>query len=97
MSQFKVGDTVRIRSGGPVMTIYTVYGESDIHGEGVDCCWFNAKNNFKCEGFDPDILMLAEPFDQEKAVKAIVKDLFESITTSLPLPFSPGLDQKAQS
>lgn len=96
MSQFKVGDTVRLKSGGPVMTVYTASGESDTHGEGVDCCWFNVKNNFKCDGFDPDILVLAEPFDQEKVAKAIVKDFVESITASLPFPL-PGLDPKEQS
>ncbi len=39
---FKIGDIVRLRSGGPVMTV------SGIDGTSVECTWFGAdgKVNF---------------------------------------------------
>lgn len=36
MAEFKTGDTVRLKSGGPLMTVST----SSASG-GVDCYWFN--------------------------------------------------------
>ena len=35
---FKVGDTVRLKSGGPLMTVI------DLDGERVRCQWFDEKN-----------------------------------------------------
>jgi len=40
---FKIGDTVRLKSGGPLMTI--VEAEPDNHGNWVWCEWFH--NNDK--------------------------------------------------
>ncbi|MGO0628681.1 YodC family protein [Pseudomonas sp. SAR267] len=36
---FKVGDLVRIKSGGPVMTVKTVFDQSN----SFDCQWFAGK------------------------------------------------------
>jgi uncharacterized protein YodC (DUF2158 family) len=34
MAQFKVGDVVQLKSGGPKMTV------EEIRGDGLLCCWF---------------------------------------------------------
>ncbi len=36
MAQFKPGDVVKLKSGGPVMTV------AAMTGQGVLCCWFQA-------------------------------------------------------
>jgi uncharacterized protein YodC (DUF2158 family) len=40
MPEFKKGDTVKLRSGGPLMTVVTVGGYSD-YEDGVRCMWFD--------------------------------------------------------
>jgi uncharacterized protein YodC (DUF2158 family) len=44
--EWKVGDTVQLKSGGPVMTITSI-GESGMMGSGpihAYCTWFDGKN-----------------------------------------------------
>lgn len=55
MSQFKVGDTVRLKSGGPVMTIVAIgqYRGS----EKAECQWFDGSKLVK-ETFPPDSLTI---------------------------------------
>jgi uncharacterized protein YodC (DUF2158 family) len=52
--QFKLGDTVRLRSGGPVMTI----NEKAQGGAGPVCVWF-ADDDVKHHAFKPEALELA--------------------------------------
>ncbi|MEI7038124.1 YodC family protein [Fulvimonas yonginensis] len=40
MSDFKKGDVVQLKSGGPLMTIIADY-PSHSHGHSVRCVWFN--------------------------------------------------------
>ena len=64
--QFKSGDTVRLKSGGPDMTVM----ERDISAEldamianksdWIDCMWFAGKKCGK-ESFPPETLERAEP------------------------------------
>ncbi|MFA5849925.1 MAG: DUF2158 domain-containing protein [Bacteroidales bacterium] len=37
MREFKVGDTVKLKSGGPIMTI------NEINGNEISCQWFDKK------------------------------------------------------
>ena len=48
---FKVGDTVRLKSGGPRMTVTDV-GNRPKEGAVVWCAWFDDKRNEKT-GFYP--------------------------------------------
>jgi uncharacterized protein YodC (DUF2158 family) len=55
--KFKVGDTVQLKSGGPVMTVDSVHSEKD---KSVLCIWFvggtvtipwdRKQGAFTCEG-----------------------------------------------
>jgi uncharacterized protein YodC (DUF2158 family) len=54
MAQFKVGDTVKLKSGGPVMT---VGGET--MSKSLECHWFNqvgSEFTAKFETFNPEML-----------------------------------------
>jgi uncharacterized protein YodC (DUF2158 family) len=56
MSQFQPGDQVRLRSGGPPLTVVSVHAKS---GE-VKCGWFDADQAFHQEHFPPGALVLLE-------------------------------------
>jgi len=53
MSSFKGGDVVRLKSGGPLMTVVRVPSDCPSTGEtasfGVLCSWFNDSNEFCSE------------------------------------------------
>lgn len=51
MADFKKGDIVELKSGGPAMTIY------EIDKECVYCMWFKENERDK-GGFDPEALKL---------------------------------------
>ena len=53
MAQFKTGDIVKLKSGGPVMTVES-YG-----GEIAGCSWFDGKSH-RTETFRADSLVPAE-------------------------------------
>ena len=53
MRQFRPGDQVRLRSGGPPMTVLGVSGK----GEEVKCSWFDAGGGFHQEPFPPGALV----------------------------------------
>lgn len=52
MADFKKGDIVVLKSGGPRMTVHQVHEEGD-----VTCVWFKV-NERDQHGFDPETLKL---------------------------------------
>ena len=61
MAKFKKGDVVKLKSGGPQMTVQNV-GDFSMQGggeNGVYCVWFEKNGTKKQEGyFDEDVLMI---------------------------------------
>lgn len=54
MSDLKVGDVVRLKSGGPKMTIYSIIDN------GCYCTWFDANDNKVNDAFNLLTLQLIE-------------------------------------
>ena len=50
---FKVGDPVKLTSGGALMTVEEVQADGDVH-----CTWFNVNNELKRDVFHPAMLVL---------------------------------------
>jgi uncharacterized protein YodC (DUF2158 family) len=48
---FKAGDTVRFKSGGPLMVV------DSVNGEEIYCEWFDDKNNPQGRTFKPHVLV----------------------------------------
>lgn len=57
MSDFNKGDQVKLKSGGPVMTVQNIgdYGPLGPE-EGVSCTWFDAKHVRNEHVFDAAVL-----------------------------------------
>lgn len=59
-TKFLIGDLVKLKSGGPKMTIHNDHKWDAIAGvndyEIVTCAWFNEKNEVKKEPFRADAL-----------------------------------------
>jgi uncharacterized protein YodC (DUF2158 family) len=53
MTNFKIGDVVRLKSGGPAMSI-TEPPAGDISG--YHCVWFDEKNIYHSHYFSADVL-----------------------------------------
>lgn len=68
MEQLKVGDVVRLKSGGPKMTVY----EIDKY-KMISCKWFDKKEEIQCLDFTQDTLEKIEEVDGE--VISALKDL----------------------
>lgn len=60
MENIKLGDTIQLKSGGPVMTV----GGSGIGGD-LECSWFNGKE-LKQGSFYAEQLKLAKPREPEE-------------------------------
>jgi uncharacterized protein YodC (DUF2158 family) len=60
--EFEIGDTVRLISGGPLMTVNEYNDEKDL----VDCIWFNM-DEILCTGtFKGEVVMIdVDDFDFE--------------------------------
>jgi uncharacterized protein YodC (DUF2158 family) len=56
---FKPGDVVRLKSGGPAMTV--THLNSSVVENGADCQWFDSKNRLKRGVFTQDALKPAPP------------------------------------
>jgi uncharacterized protein YodC (DUF2158 family) len=52
--EFKPGDNVRVKSGGPLMTI------QKIGVEFANCTWFDENNDVQTESFRPEVLESAK-------------------------------------
>jgi uncharacterized protein YodC (DUF2158 family) len=57
MSQFRPGDQVRLKSGGPPMTVLGV----NTKNTEVKCSWFDTAQAFHQEAFPPGALVSLEP------------------------------------
>ena len=58
MADFKVGETVGLKSGGPVMTVTEV---GDEYGTlKVFCTWFDDKGKQERSSFEPETLQVVE-------------------------------------
>lgn len=60
MTDFVKGDTVQLKSGGPIMTVTDV-GEHQIQGSLVWTMWFDGKKKMD-DTFPPEALKKATPF-----------------------------------
>ena len=58
MGQFKKGDTVRVKNGGPLMTVQSVDRYSNIEN-GVLCIWFE-RNQPQEKVFDEAVLKISD-------------------------------------
>lgn len=60
MAEFKKGDTVRLKSGGPLMTVSDLGDYGPLGPEnGVKCTWFEG-NTRHTEVFDREVLQPSE-------------------------------------
>jgi uncharacterized protein YodC (DUF2158 family) len=55
MAQFKVGDVVQLKSGGPLMTV------GEVEGEQVTCEWFADKSEARVNVFTAAMLKVHAP------------------------------------
>jgi uncharacterized protein YodC (DUF2158 family) len=54
MAELKQGDRVRLRSGGPLMTVHS------INGDNIDCQWFTPAGELKSATFPLAMLTIVE-------------------------------------
>ena len=55
-NSFKVGDVVRLKSGGPLMTV-----QQATYADNIMCTWFGENNKRMSEGFHPRTLQKIVP------------------------------------
>jgi len=68
MEQFKKGDVVQLKSGGPKMTVDEI--ETTQSGVEVICVWYNDKSNsFERKGFSVEALTIYTPPSQPKVIR----------------------------
>lgn len=55
MTGFRIGDVVRLKSGGPPMTVTETPGpETDTY----HCVWFDGRGDYHSHHFEADVLVL---------------------------------------
>lgn len=59
MAEFEAGDVVRLKTGGPEMTVENVIQEPAM-GEIVQATWFDEDNNKQSDSFSPEALVVVE-------------------------------------
>lgn len=59
MTVFVIGDTVRLKSGGPLMTV-TELGETSDPKRYVYCTWFKSSNEIGGQYFPSDAVQKSE-------------------------------------
>jgi uncharacterized protein YodC (DUF2158 family) len=70
---FRVGDTVKLKSGGPLMTVTNPGGQTG--GKTVvSCTWFDG-SEVKASVFPPDALEVATKPDYAKAASEVASKL----------------------
>lgn len=58
MSQFKIGDVVILKSGGPPMTVHNIGDYSPLEpNPGLLCVWFDSAKKVE-DAFHPDVVEL---------------------------------------
>jgi len=55
-TKFQVGDVVRLKSGGPLMTV-----QQATYADNIMCTWFGENNKRMTEGFHPRTLQNVGP------------------------------------
>ena len=55
-AKFQVGDVVRLKSGGPLMTV-----QQATYADNIMCTWFGENNKRMTEGFHPRTLQSVGP------------------------------------
>ena len=55
-AKFQVGDVVRLKSGGPLMTV-----QQATYADNIMCTWFGENNKRMTEGFHPRTLQNVGP------------------------------------
>lgn len=60
-NQFQPGNVVRLKSGGPLMTVEQV-GQDAAGRDRVWCKWFDKNSNPQTETFPPETIQLDDEF-----------------------------------
>ena len=58
MAEFSVGDVVRLKSGGPNMTVMWLPDPDPEYSSDYGCAWFSSNSDRKIETFPADTLEL---------------------------------------
>lgn len=72
MAEFKIGDVVRLKSGGPSMTVAAV--GVGIMGDEIYCAWFEGKKKH-AESFPPGALEAVGPSPLRRTLVVTKKGL----------------------
>lgn len=82
--KFKTGDVVRLKSGGPPMTVGSIPSGDLPYGPRVEVVW--ARNErLRFEAVPPDVLVLVDEIDAE--AKQLKRELQEEIKNSVRISY----------
>lgn len=82
--KFKTGDVVRLKSGGPPMTVGSIPSSEHSYGPRVEVVW--ARNErLRYEAVPPETLVLVDEIDAE--AKQLKRELQEEIKNSVRLSY----------